>query len=313
MKKEMTSSKDLIIYGGLWIATGAIYLILNLIMTNIEAVLPVRIIIFAIALLNPMFAIIFTAKFIQFTLNAPRASKNPLFYAGLWLAAGVICFFGFLSFKISGATFPSILFFAVSSVACLAFLIIFIVKLIQYIKNAGAYENSPKCKDIFDRIDAPTANTSYFSLITSAQQAKTDEERISYLEQALSVLPQFVMDCMKSDGELPPVVPPRDTLPELYMRYGNWEKARETVDFCSSVKAFQKSEYADMIELIDVRQAAAEGLLDFLNENPGFIQKNVYKEPALSAYNHDALVWVCRSFKLIRKEKSGNTNKLYCA
>lgn len=150
------------------------------------------------------------------------------------------------------------------------------------------------------------AVTPYFSLINRAEQAINDNERISYLEQALSALPGLV-----TDDELPPVVPPRDTLPELYMRCGAWENARETVDFCYSVGALKKDEYIERIKLIKEREAAANGLLEFLHNNPGFLQKNVYKTSELSALNHNALVWVCRSFKLIRKEKCGNTNKLY--
>ncbi len=155
--------------------------------------------------------------------------------------------------------------------------------------------------------------SAYYSALEHSNMAKNDNERILYLEKALSVLPEFVAECMKRDGELPPGVPPRDTLPELYMRNGDWIKAQRTVNECFSAGALTKNEYIDIIEMIEARQAAAEGLLEFLNENPGFIQKNVYKEPALSAYNHNALVWVCRSYKLIRKEKSGNSNKLYCA
>lgn len=169
-------------------------------------------------------------------------------------------------------------------------------------------------KTIHTRIIINSYNSfsSYFSLIERGNLAKSDNERISYLEQALDVLPEFISESIKMDGELPPSVPPRDSLPELYMRYGSWERARKTVDFCYSVGALDKESYADIINLIEIRKSAANGLLEFLTNNPGFLQKNVYKNPVLSFYDHNALVWVCRSFKLIRKEKCGNTNKLYC-
>lgn len=161
-------------------------------------------------------------------------------------------------------------------------------------------------------ISEDNAPSPYFSAIEKASLSKNDDDRILYLEKALSALPEFISHCKEFNDELPPGVPPRDTLPELYMRYGEWIKAQRTVNECFSMGALTKEEYIDIIEMIEARQTAVEGLLDFLRKNPGYLQKNVYKSPALSAYDHNALVWVCRSFKLIRKEKYGNTNKLYC-
>lgn len=164
---------------------------------------------------------------------------------------------------------------------------------------------------LFDFFKPKPPKRGYWTLIRLIQEAHGDEERLALCEEALPLLPGFVSDYLKTDNELPPVVPPRDMLPEMYMRFGEWGKARETVDFCLSVGAYQHGEHSEIKKDIFNRQAATEGLLKFLRENPGFLQKDIYKTPVLAALDHDALVWACRSFHLIRKEKSGKTNKLY--
>ena len=161
-----------------------------------------------------------------------------------------------------------------------------------------------------------------------AVEASGDVEKLRQLEKLLPGLTSFVKSSFESDGELPPYVPCRDTLPELYMRFGEWEKAEGVVGLCVSCGAYGHIEYRnnrghkghwvpesgeDVLSAGRLCHAAADAALLYLSENPGTIQSKIYKIPALSGVDHDSLVWFCRYSHQVRKEKDGKSNRLYIA
>lgn len=152
---------------------------------------------------------------------------------------------------------------------------------------------------------------SFLSLSQQILEARGDDEKLRLCEQALPLLPAFVKSCMKQDGELPPLVACRDYAPELYMRSGEWEKARQSITLCTLCGAYSDGEGGSMLALLTLRKSAAAATLAFLRVTPGALQSGIYKNPALAALDHDALVWFCRSSRQIRKEKEGKTNRLF--
>ena len=170
--------------------------------------------------------------------------------------------------------------------------------------------------------------SNYLSAVSSSLSAHSDSEKLRGLERALSGFPDFVQSCFKTTGDLPPVVPCRDMLPELYMRYGRWSDAEKVIRLCISCGAYGHTEYSDNQDhegcwipesgdeellSLNLRKEAASSALSYLAENPGTLQSKIYKVPVLSSVDHDALVWFCRSSHQIRKEKDGKTNRLYIA
>lgn len=153
-----------------------------------------------------------------------------------------------------------------------------------------------------------------------------DRMRIQELEQEFLSLKSFIQSYMEMDGGLPPCVPCRDSLPELYMRYGEWDKARQVICMCISYGAYGYTEYRNKNdhnghwvaesgenELLNLRMCheAADAVLAYLSKNPGTLQNKIYKIPDFATVNHDALVWFCRNSHQIRKEKDGKTNRLF--
>lgn len=168
----------------------------------------------------------------------------------------------------------------------------------------------------------------FASASAHALEATGDAEKMRQLERQLPGLASFVKSSFAADGELPPYVPCRDTLPELYMRFGEWEKAEGVVRLCISCGAYGHTEYRnsrdhnghwvsesgdDVFSALRLRHAAADAALSYLSKNPGTVQSKIYKIPALSEVDHDALVWFCRYSHQVRKEKDGKSNRLYVA
>jgi len=152
---------------------------------------------------------------------------------------------------------------------------------------------------------------------------KGDAEKLRRLEPLLPDFPSFIRFYFIENRNLPDTIYCRDALPELYMRYGMWEKAEKVIRLCISCKAYGHTEYtenhkqwiaasgAEELEQLQQRHEAADALLAYLAKNPGQLQNKVYKLPALAAIDHEALVWFCRNSHQIRKEKDGKTNRLY--
>ena len=168
------------------------------------------------------------------------------------------------------------------------------------------------------------AQASYFYSIQNFSNAHGDEKKILELEKSLQTLESFVYYSFKNDKELPPYVPCRDVLPELYMRCGDWNKAEQVIRLCMSIRAYGYTDYSkskrgiwfsatgeDELSTLQKRSDVSVAVLQYLSENPGTLQRNVYKIPELSYCDHDALVWFCRYSHQIRKEKESNTNRLY--
>lgn len=163
-----------------------------------------------------------------------------------------------------------------------------------------------------------------------ALEAHSDMEKLNLLEQQLPAFHSFVSSCMERDGELPPFVPVRDTLPELYMRYGMWKKAEDAIRLCIMHNAYGYTEYRDKhdhtghwvstpeqgtaaLESMHLRRTAAKSTLIYLSNNPGTLQNKIYKVPTLSSVDHDSLVWFCKNSHQICKEKDGKSNRLFIA
>lgn len=83
----------------------------------------------------------------------------------------------------------------------------------------------------------------FLSKSAGSMEVYGDSEKIHQLELQLPDFPSFVRSCFDSDGELPPCIYVRDSLPRLYAKFGEWEKAASVVRLCISCGAYGCTKY----------------------------------------------------------------------
>lgn len=136
-------------------------------------------------------------------------------------------------------------------------------------------------------------------------------KRISACEESYKQLPQFVTNYLKMDGELPPYIPCRDVGPELYMRLGEWEKAERAIKLCIEANAYYpENGEQELSDFKSYRKIATEAIL-YISENPGCLQRNMYKALPYEGEDKEQLKHFLRHSLQIEKVKYNSTNKLY--
>lgn len=166
----------------------------------------------------------------------------------------------------------------------------------------------------------------FYELSNQIQKSKDIHEKLTLCGKSFPLLPDFIENC-KKENFLPPSILCRDLAPELCMRLGEWGKARKTIEFCVNCSAYGETitensngkevtrlvfhEGTSVLELLAERKLAASVAYAYIQSNPGTLQSKIYKVPELAHVSSEALKWFCRNSNQIRKEKEGNTNKLY--
>ena len=148
----------------------------------------------------------------------------------------------------------------------------------------------------------------YYNLCEEIRTSKDIRAKLAACEEQYKILPEFVRDYLKDSDRLPDTIPCRDMGVEWYLRLGQWAKARAAIEKCIQAGAYDDGgQYA--LDYFTRYKTTAELALNFIEKNAGFLQKNLYK--ALPDADKDCLKSFARSSLLIRKEKTGNTNKLF--
>lgn len=148
----------------------------------------------------------------------------------------------------------------------------------------------------------------YYNLSEEIRTSKDINAKLAVCEEQYKILPEFVRATLKDFGKLPNTIPCRDMGVEWYLRLGQWAKARAAIEKCIQAGAYDDGgQYA--LDYFTRYKTTAELALNFIEKNAGFLQKNLYK--ALPDADKDCLKSFARSSLLIRKEKTGNTNKLF--
>lgn len=140
----------------------------------------------------------------------------------------------------------------------------------------------------------------------------SDEEIKLYFdsgEKILSILDKVVKQFIEEWGETPPTMYCRDELPDMYMRYGEWDKARRAIDRCYEVKILDQSQKYSQHTWINNCEIAVKEVVNHLKKYPGSLQKDMYSR--LHYVDKESLKWVLRFYKHIVKIKYKNTNKLF--
>lgn len=150
----------------------------------------------------------------------------------------------------------------------------------------------------------------YYRLSEVIQTNKSIYAKLAACEEAYKILPEYVRAELKECGNLPNTILCRDVGVDLYLRLGQWAKAQMAINKCITAGVYEDDGRA-ALEYFNRYKQTAEIALDFLKKNEGFLQRNIYKALSDTPADKDCLKNFARSSFLIRKEKVGNTNKLF--
>ncbi len=137
------------------------------------------------------------------------------------------------------------------------------------------------------------------------------EEYFAAGEAALDALPGAFAGWLRSPDKesVPPSIPPRDGLPDMYMRFGRWDDAARVIRRVAEIGLTTKDEERESLAWIAGCKAAATAALDLVKDRPGILQKDVYRE--LPYVNRECLKWFLRFSREIDKVKTGDSSRLY--
>lgn len=150
----------------------------------------------------------------------------------------------------------------------------------------------------------------FYEISQKIEGSRSDQDRIKWCEDGLALLRPFVAACLERDGWLPPVIHCRDTAPWLYMKYGGWADAERVIRFCMTCHAYYPDTGEEVLQWLFSFRDAAEAVCAYVKAHPGVLQKDIYKHLDGVA-ERGSLRSVLRSYKGLRKEKHGKTNRLY--
>lgn len=149
------------------------------------------------------------------------------------------------------------------------------------------------------------------------KQQKTHEETdttklIRLCESQLKKLHEFMAPYISANFDAPPELACRDMLPDLYMQVGKWEKAENAIKICISEKAYAPEDGTAALTYFKSYQKVATETLTYISQNPGCLQRNIYKKMGYEGEEKEKLKDFISHSKLIKKVKSNNTNQLFC-
>lgn len=136
--------------------------------------------------------------------------------------------------------------------------------------------------------------------------------QIKLCESDLANLSEFMKPYITANFPAPQELLCRDLLPDLYMQLGKWDKAEQTIKKCIDANAYFPDDGAEELKyLISYKKVATE-TLSYIQQNPGCLQRNIYKKMRYEEEEREVLKDFLRYTKLIKKVKYNNTNQLFC-
>lgn len=143
-------------------------------------------------------------------------------------------------------------------------------------------------------------------------EEKDIHKKIRLCESDLKKLPEFMEPYLSANFEAPAELACRDLLPQFYMQLGKWDKAEKAIRRCiDSNTYFPESGSKELSEFESYKKIATE-TLSYISQNPGCLQRNIYKKMGYEGEEKELLKTFIRHSKLIKKVKFNNTNQLFC-
>ncbi len=159
----------------------------------------------------------------------------------------------------------------------------------------------------------PAKCTKWFYKKQQETYEETDINKLIRLcESQLKRLHEFIQPYIAANFDAPAELACRDLLPELYMQTGEWEKAEKTIKTCILEKAYDPEDSSDVLADFEAYRKVAIETLTYISQNPGCLQRNIYKKMGYEGIEREKLKDFIRDSRLIRKVKYNNTNQLFC-
>lgn len=175
--------------------------------------------------------------------------------------------------------------------------------LLKYAKKGGSVRMNWEYK--------PLRMGEFYRLSSIIETEKNIYKKLEACEESYPMLKEFCKYCIRIDNELPPVINCRDIGFELYMRLGRWEDVERVFAICENANAYYPNHGEDEQNYLIGYKNIALSAIKYINENPGCLQKNIYKAMNLQDEDKMHLKHFLRCSLQIHKEKCGTTNKLY--
>jgi hypothetical protein len=156
----------------------------------------------------------------------------------------------------------------------------------------------------------PPKTRQYFDLIKKMEKASTQQEKYKFAQMNFALVPEFVKEVVDDDGEFVLRIPSIEFLTTFLQVRGDRKSLQKLKRDLFSVKKWIKPwiEYIeDAIKKID----KIETIIDFLRENPGFIQSKIGKTIGINQKFVSWYLYLADKNNLIKREKSGRSYKVY--
>jgi len=138
------------------------------------------------------------------------------------------------------------------------------------------------------------------------------EKVIRICEKDLKKLPELMTPYLSAGFPAPTELFCRDLLPELYIQRGEWKKAEKAIKKCIEAKAYFPDDGSTELSYLESYQKVATETLSYISQNPGCLQRNIYKAMGYEGEEKEQLKYFLRNSSLIEKVKYNKTNQLFC-
>ena len=142
-------------------------------------------------------------------------------------------------------------------------------------------------------------------------ETKDDSKKMKLCEYDLGILSKLMTPYISAGFNSPEYIDCRDLYPELCLKYGLWDKAEKIVIKCIEAKAYYPADGSKELKYVRKYKKIAIEVSNYINENPGVLQRNIYKKFPFQGVDRDVLKHFLRYNRNLKKEKFGSTNKLY--
>lgn len=158
----------------------------------------------------------------------------------------------------------------------------------------------------------PAKCTSLFHKHQQKLYEETDiNKKIRLCETDLKNLSELMEPYLSAGFSAPTELACRDLLPEFYVQLGQWKKAENTIKKCIAAKAYYPDDGSKELAAFTSFQATAAEIFSYIQQNPGYLQRNIYKALSYEGDKRNQLKYLLRYSKQIKKIKHSNTNELY--
>lgn len=154
----------------------------------------------------------------------------------------------------------------------------------------------------------------FYKLSNRIQCEKKVLSKIEACEKSYKILKPVIKCFQKDPDGLPPIINCRDHGPSLYIKLGDWNNAERAIKICIDAEAYNNPEDGmAALNYLEIYKKTAQTAINFIQRNPGFLQKNIYMALLQEAgeENIPVLKDFMRETYVFHKQPDKGSNKLY--